>query len=57
MTQEERKKKALELINSNKIIHYETSYGPDCQIHEFRREVVTINIVKRAIEIALGKIK
>lgn len=57
MTKEERKKKALEKINSNKVAHYETSYGPDCQVYEHRSEVVPVYIAELAIEIALGESK
>lgn len=55
MTQEERVKKALDLLNGSKTHYWEESYGPDCRIYERRKEVVSIDIAKRAIEIATGK--
>lgn len=55
MTKEERYKKAMAFIDSNKMYHFEESYGPDCQIYEHRIETVSVNVAKLAVEIALGK--
>jgi len=55
MTKEERYKEAMALIDSEKMSHYSESYGPDCQIYERRIEVVSVNVAKLAVEIALGK--
>lgn len=55
MTKEERYKKAMALIDSNKMYHVEESYGPDCQIYKNRTEAVSVNVAKLAVEIALGK--
>ena len=57
MTKEERKKRALEYIKSNKKHHKETSYGPDCQVYNDYSDVVTIHDAEFAIKIALGEIK
>ena len=55
MTQKERVKEALELLNSHKMHHVEVSYGPDCQVYKDYDDVVSIHIAKLAIEIATGK--
>ena len=55
MTKAERIHEALELIDRWKMNHYETSYGPDCQVYEHNTEVVSVGIAKRALEIALGE--
>ncbi len=55
MTKEERYKEAMEYIDSNKMSHIKESYWGD-RVYEDRMEVVSINVAKLAIEIALGKI-
>lgn len=55
MTKEERYKEAMEFIDENKMSHIRESYGPDCQIYEDRMDVVSVNVAKLAVEIALGK--
>ena len=55
MTQEERKKKALDFIESNKESHVSEWYGPDCRVYKDYSDVVSITIAKLAIEIALGE--
>lgn len=55
MTQEERKKKALDFIESNKEYHVSEWYGPDCRVYKDYSDVVSITIAKLAIEIALGE--
>ena len=55
MTKEERYKKAMAYIDSNKMDHVDESYGPDCQIYRNRTKAVSVNVAKLAVEIALGK--
>ena len=55
MTKEERYKEAMALIDSEKMSHIRESYGWDCQIYEDRMQVVSVNVAKLAVEIALGK--
>ena len=57
MTEEERKKRALEYIKSKKKHHKETSYGSDCEVYNDYSDVVTISEAEFAIKIALGEIK
>lgn len=54
MTKEERYKEAMAYINSNKMSHIRESYWGD-RVYEDRMEVVSVNVAKLAIEIALGK--
>jgi len=55
MTKEERYKEAMALIDSEKMSHIRESYGWDCQTYEDRMQVVSVNVAKLAVEIALGK--
>ena len=54
MTKEEKYKKAMAYIDSNKMNHVSETYWGD-QVYEDRMEVVSVNVAKLAIEIALGK--
>jgi hypothetical protein len=54
MTKEERYKKAMAYIDSNKMSHVSEIYWGD-QTYENRTEVVSVYDAKLAIEIALGK--
>ncbi len=54
MTKEERYKEAMAYIDSNKMNHVSETYWGD-QVYEDRMEVVSVNVAKLAIEIALGK--
>ena len=55
MTKEERYKKAMAFIDSNKMSHISESYGPDCRVYKDHTEVVSVSDAKLAVEIALGK--
>lgn len=57
MTQEEKKKRALDYLKSHMMYHTEESYGFDCQIYERRYDVVNIKDAEIAIKIALGEYK
>lgn len=54
MTKEERYKEAMAYIDSNKMNHISETYYAD-RVYENRTEVVSVNVAKLAIEIALGK--
>ena len=56
MTKEERYKEAMTFIDSNKMSHFSESYGPDCQVYKNHTDVVSVNVAKLAVEIALGMV-
>jgi len=56
MTQEERYREAMAFIDSNKMSHFSESYGPDCRVYKDRTDVVSVNVAKLAVDIALGKL-